>query len=86
MKFEGALIREQGVEFAIVIVKPHILNNSSKAQDAIISFQPIFPNVPIILMAQDSRGTPNYYGRRDIVNFMANVPVHSIPWQEFTVS
>lgn len=86
MKFQGALIREQGIEFAIVIVKKHILNSSSKTQEVIASFQPIFPGKPVVLMAQDSRGIPTYYGKKDIVNFMANIPLEAVKWQEFTIS
>ncbi|MDO5836097.1 MAG: hypothetical protein Q4P17_06275 [Methanobacterium sp.] len=84
-KFQGALIREQGVEFAIVIVKMHALNSNSRAQETIVAFQRFFPGKPVILMAQDSRGIPKFYGRRDIVNFMANVPIEAVQWQEFTV-
>lgn len=85
MRFEGAVIKEQGVTFAVVIVKPHIVSISSEANDAIASFQPLFPGIPVVLMAQDSRGTPTYYGRRDIAGFMANVPLSAIPWKEYTV-
>lgn len=84
MRFEGALIKEQGVTFAIVVVKPHIIRNSFQANDAIRSFQPLFPGTPIVLMAQDGFGTPTYYGRNDLVNFMASVPMAAVPWQEFT--
>jgi hypothetical protein len=28
MQFDGVLLKEQGVTFAIVIVKPHVLNRS----------------------------------------------------------
>ena len=86
MQLQGAVIKEQGVTFAVVIVKQHVVNISSEANEAIASFQPLFPGVPLVLMAQDSRGTPTYYGRRDIVDFMANVPLTSIPWREYTVS
>ena len=86
MKFQGAVIKEQGVTFAIVIVKKHVINNSSEANRAIQSFQPIFPGMPIILMAQDSRGIPTYYGRKDISKFMANVPVQAVPWKEYTIN
>lgn len=85
MRFEGAVIEEQGVTFAVVIVKQHIVSISSEANDAIASFQPLFPGIPVVLMAQDSRGTPTYYGRRDIAGFMANVPPSAIPWKEYTV-
>ena len=68
-----------------MIVKKNILDYSSEADKAIKSFQPFFPRVPIILMAQNSRGVPSYYGRRDIVNFMKNVPLEAVPWKEYTV-
>ncbi len=84
MKFQGAVIKEQGVTFAIVIVKKSIIDNTISAREAIMSFQLIFPGIPIILMAQDFRGTPSYYGRKDIVNFLANMPLNSIPWKEYT--
>lgn len=32
MEFDGAKIKEQGVTFAIVVVKPYILTSSSKEQ------------------------------------------------------
>lgn len=84
MQFDGAVIKEQGVTFAIVIVKPHILN-SSEREDVRNSFRSVFPGVPIILMAQDSRGTPTYHGRKDIVNFLANVHPSRIPWKRYTI-
>lgn len=86
MKFQGAVIREQGVEFAVVVVKKSVIDNRSEAQKAIRSFAPIFPGLPIVLMAQDYQGTPTYYGRRDISKFLASVPMAAIPWREFTVS
>ena len=79
----GALIREQGIKFAIILVKQHILNTSSSADEVIMKSRPIFPGVPIILMAQDSRGAPKYYGRRDIVKFLASVPMEAIPWRKY---
>lgn len=63
MTFEGAVIKEQGVTFAIVIVKPHVIDNETEASETIMAFQPAFPGLPVVLMAQDSRGTPTYYGR-----------------------
>ena len=41
-QFEGAVIREQGVTFAVVIVGPSVLQNTMDA-NAIDSFQPVFP-------------------------------------------
>ena len=86
MKFQGSLVKEQGVTFAIAIVKPHVLNNSLEANKVASSFAPLFGFVPIVLMAQDHRGIPKWYGRRDIVNFLKNKPLSSIPWKEYTIN
>jgi hypothetical protein len=86
MTIEGAVIKEQGVTFAVVIVKEHVLNSPSEADRAIQAFQPIFPGLPVILMAQDYRGVPTYHGRRDISKFMASVPMSRVPWKRYTVS
>lgn len=86
MRVQGAVIREQGQTFAVVVVKPHIVQNRSKAASAISSFMPIFGGVPVVLMAQDNRGHATYYGRPDISRFMASVPVRSIPWREYSIN
>lgn len=85
MRIQGAVIKEQGVTFAVVIVKPHVLRNPTAAAEAIQAFTPIF-RVPVVLMAQDSRGTPTYHGRPDIARFMASVPLQAVPWKEYTIS
>jgi len=86
MKFQGSVIKEQGVTFAIVIVKKHVIDNRPEAESAIRHFQPAFPALPVILMAQDSRGIPTYFGRPDIAKFMANVPIQAVPWKEYTIN
>ena len=86
MKFQGAVINEQGVTFAIVIVKKSVIDFPSEAIKAIQSFQPFFPGIPILLMAQDHHGIPTYYGRKDIAQFMASVPLHAVPWKEYTTN
>ncbi len=85
MRIQGALIEEQGVKFATIVVKKHVIDSKTKSEEFIINSQPIFPGIPIILMAQDSRGVPTYFGRKDIVNFMANVPIEAIPWREYNI-
>lgn len=86
MKFQGALIKEQGVTFGIVIVKPHVLTQASAADEMRRFGVSAFGAIPIVLMAQNHRGIPTYQGRKDIVNFLAGVPMHAIPWREYTLS
>lgn len=83
MKFEGALIKEQGITFAIVVVKPNIVQNSMQAVETQNGFSTVFPGVPIVLMAQNSKGVPTYFGRKDIVQFLANISISRIPWKEY---
>jgi hypothetical protein len=85
-QFDGAVIREQGVTFAVVVVKRHVLDNRADANRAIASFQPTFPGLPVILMAQDASGRATYYGRPDLSRFMANVPPRAVPWQRYTIN
>ena len=85
-QFEGAKITEQGVTFGIVIVQPHVLHSSQEQIGARALGTQAFGSIPIILMAQDSRGVPTYQGRPDIVRFLSNVFVEQIPWQRYTLS
>jgi hypothetical protein len=86
MTFQGAVIKEQGITFAVVIVKSGVINNHSEAEKTIKSFQPIFPGLPIVLMSQDTRGIPTYLGRRDIAKFLSSVPLNAIPWKQYTLN
>lgn len=85
MNLQGAVIREQGQTFAIAVVKPHVVRCSSTANQTIASLMPTF-GVPVVLMAQDGRGRPTYFGRNDLVRFLSNVPLRAIPWRKFRVS
>ena len=83
MQFDGAVIKEQGVTFAIVIVKPYVLDSTSQCNETRSSFSRIFPGMHIILMAQNSRGVPTYQGKHDIVEFLRNVHPSRIPWKRY---
>lgn len=83
MQFDGAVIKEQGITFAIVVVKSHVLN-TSEIESIRNKFSRFFPGVPIILMAQDSRGIPTYHGRTDIVRFLSRIHPSQIPWKTYT--
>lgn len=85
MTFDGAVIREQGVTFALVVVKSHVVQNSLEAERTISAFQPCFPGMPVVLCGQDGRGLPTYFGRSDIARFMASVPMSAVPWKTYSM-
>ena len=84
MSFDAALVREQGVAFAVVVVQSHVLSSSSSREEAIDAFGHRFPAVSIVLMAQDGRGRPTFWGRPDIVRYLAKVPVRALPWKRYS--
>ena len=85
MTIHGAVIIEQGVTFAIISVKPHVTQYTARATAFRQEISVFFPNMPIILMSQDANGTPHYFGRKDIVEFLKSIRVDQIPWKEYHV-
>ncbi|MBM4286800.1 MAG: hypothetical protein FJ135_01400 [Deltaproteobacteria bacterium] len=79
------MTRDQGVKFAVIVVRKSVIGNTLYADHPIRSFQHFFGGIPVVLMAQDHRGKPTYYGRRDIVRFLSVVPLNAIPWREYSV-
>ena len=86
MRFQGAVVREQNVTFAVAVVKPHVIASQSSASSAVSTFSRVFPGMPVVLMAQDLRGRAKYFGRSDIARLLAKLPLRAIPWREYTLS
>lgn len=82
MELTAAVIREQGVEFAVVLVNRQSTQPGTREATA-RSVQPLFPGRMVLLCSQDSRGTPSYFGRRDLVQFLANMFMEQLPWKKY---
>ena len=82
IKVHGSVIIEQGVTFAIVVVKPHVTQYTARAVSFRNEIAPFFRNMPIVLMSQDMDGNPRYYG---IVDFLKTVKVEQIPWKTYHI-
>jgi hypothetical protein len=85
MQFEGSVVKEQGVTFGIVVVKSYVLSNEGDKRQMTNLGIRAFGMMPIILMAQDSRGIPTYFGRKDIVGFLSHINPARIPWKRYTI-
>ena len=82
MEITAAVVNEQGVRFVVVLVKQEAIQPSNR--DATQrSFSSLFPGDLIVLCAQNSRGVPSYYGRTDIVKFLANIDIRQLPWKKY---
>ncbi|GAB6153558.1 hypothetical protein JCM17380_23080 [Desulfosporosinus burensis] len=85
-QIEGAIVKEQDITFAIVVVKPHIIQSNSEIQEARNAYSHVFPGMPIILMGKDSQGNATYNGKKEIVNFLAQIDPGRIPWRRYIIT
>jgi len=83
MKIKGAIIKEQGVKFAIVETTTETLKSQPDMNEIKQIFAPLFGGIPVVFMAKNAKGTPVFVGRQDIVNFLSNADIRKIPWREF---
>lgn len=82
MEITAAVVKEQGVRFVVVLVKQQATQLASRdaTQRSLAS---LFPGDLIVLCAQNLRGVPTYYGRHDIVRFLANIDMRRLPWKQY---
>lgn len=85
VQIEAALIREQGVEFAVVAVRPSVLSSSSECGRVATSFESVFGGLPVVLAAA-SNGRYRFWGRPDLVRFLSRVGPGRLPWRRFRVA
>jgi hypothetical protein len=85
MKVQAAAISLQGVNFAVVLVGEDLLKSPGEADMAIERLEPVFGGVPVLLMAQNEKGSPTYYGDQDLVRSMADIPIDRMSWKEYSV-
>ena len=84
MIYRAAVIREQGVAFAVVNVRPQAIQSTPEATKVQIAFAPVFPGMPIVLVSHDATGFPVFHGRKDLVDFLSSVSLDRIAWREYS--
>jgi len=86
MKIKGAIIKEQGVKFAIIETTTATLKSQTEMNTIKQKFSPLFGDIPMTFMAKNARGIPVFVGRKDIVDFLSNNDMNKIPWRKFVSS
>jgi len=84
MEIDGSVITEQGLTFAIIIVKPYVIEHEREAALAHREFSRLFPGMPNILMVQGANGIPAYHGEQHIIALLNRCDPRSIPWKRYT--
>jgi hypothetical protein len=80
MTGEVAVIKEQGQTFAVLAVKPHVVQSPSEREATLAAARGWF-GVRTALLAEDGRT----WGPNDIVRWLQNIHVSQLPWRKFTV-
>jgi hypothetical protein len=81
MKVVGSVMTEQGITFAVVQVQAYKVETPQEAEETIQSYAPLFPRLPVVVMAIGKETGPTYWGRDDLANFMARTHPSSIEWR-----
>lgn len=80
----AALVREQSVNFAVVMVTEQSLRQPDSSKNRLASsMSTLFPGTHVVLCAQDRAGTPTYWGRTDIVRFLSGLHISQLPWRKY---
>ncbi len=85
MTFYGSKIKEQNVVFGILIVRPYVLQNSVEREKAEVFGKRAFGMIPIVLLAKNPNGSLRYYGRPDIVRFLAKISIDRLPLKKYQI-
>lgn len=81
--FTAALVKEQGITFAVVMAKDHVLNSQTES-DMLIMAMAVSMRCPlIVLMGESNRRLRG--NRQDVVRFVANLHPSRLPWRKWTV-
>ncbi|MCA0848352.1 hypothetical protein [Salipiger thiooxidans] len=79
----AALVREQGVTFAVVIVKNHVLNSPASADQMIRAASMALGCPLVVLMGETNQRLRG--NRRDVVNFVSKIHPSRLPWKKWNI-
>ena len=82
-QIHAALVREQNVTFAVAIMKDHVLNNPSTADQQIQAVAAAFGCPLVVLMGEKNRKLRG--NRKDVVDFVSRIDTTRLPWKKYTV-
>jgi hypothetical protein len=81
MQVQGALVRERGLEFALLVVKEYVLDSPFERARA-AAWGSLFFHAPTVLVGERRHRT---FGRDDVLSMLRDVDVTQIPWRTYTV-
>jgi len=82
-QLHAALVREQNVTFAVAMMKDHVLNNPSIADQQIQAVAAALGCPLVVLMGERNRKLRG--NRKDVIDFVARIDPSQLPWRKYTV-
>ncbi len=80
--FDGATMRLYGADILIVLVPAWVLADPFECQLLVFAFRSRFQRT-IVLVAQDTRGVPTYYGPAAIARALRALPFDALTWRRY---
>lgn len=79
----AALVREQGVTFAVAMVKNHVLNSQSSSDQMVQAVAQALGCPLVVLMGESNRKLRG--NRQDVVKFVSRLHPSQLPWKKWTI-
>jgi hypothetical protein len=87
MNFDVAIVKKNGVEIGVFATTMDIINDKMQAHNLIkYCEEKILVGYQVVLMAQDTRGIPHYYGKQDLVSLLEATNFSKIHFRRYTKS
>jgi hypothetical protein len=80
--WQVALVREQGVEFGVVVVNDSVIDNVHQ-RDEVLRWWTMHLGRPVVLLGGHQHRT---FGRPDIVRWLGSVDPGRLPWRQMNVA
>lgn len=79
-------MKAHGVTFAVISVPPYAMTSPMSAEHTMRCVKrKNFPQTPVVLVTWDDSGAARFYGRDDLVEFLAKNPETNVDWQQVTI-
>jgi hypothetical protein len=81
MRLQIALVSAEGVTFGLVVVPEDLLDDPAGRDRSRLHFEAkLFRGVPVVLVGEDFREAPRFYGPAELTEFMQGVQMDMIEW------
>ena len=82
-QLHAAVVREQNITFVVAMMKDHVLNNPTMADQQIQAVASALGCSLVVLMGEGNRKLRG--NRKDVVDFVSRIHPSRLPWKTWTI-